>query len=107
VAEWKDGKLSEYEIAPEAAGIARTTMDKLKGGDPAHNAEAVHAVLGGTKGPFRDIVLLNSAAALMIAGKAADLKAGVALAAQSIDSGAARKALETLVRISNEAPPAE
>ncbi|MEO8559027.1 MAG: anthranilate phosphoribosyltransferase [Rhodospirillales bacterium] len=106
-AEWKDGKLSEYEITPEQAGIPRGTMDQLKGGDPAHNAEAVRAVLGGTKGAFRDIVLLNSAAALMVAGKAADLKSGVALAAKSIDSGAAKKALETLIRISNEAPTAE
>jgi anthranilate phosphoribosyltransferase len=105
VAEWKDGLLSEYELTPEAAGLPRASMDQLKGGDPAHNAQAVRAVLAGTKGAFRDIVLLNSAAALMVAGKAADLKSGVALAARSIDSGAASKALETLVRISNE--PAE
>jgi anthranilate phosphoribosyltransferase len=107
VAEWNEGRLSEYVIAPEMAGLKQTTIDKLKGGDPEHNAQAVRAVLAGTKGPFRDIVLLNSAAALMVAGKAPDLKAGVALAAQSIDSGAARKALESLVRLSNLAAPAQ
>ncbi len=106
-AEWKDGAVREYEITPEQAGIARSTMDQLKGGDPAHNAQAARAVLAGTKSAFRDIVLLNSAAALMVAGKAANLKAGVALAAQSIDSGAAQRALDILVRISNEAPKAE
>jgi anthranilate phosphoribosyltransferase len=107
VAEWQDGALREYQIAPEQAGLPRATMDQIKGGDPAYNAEAIRAVLAGLPGPFRDIVLLNSAAALMVAGKAADLKSGVALAARSIDSGGARQALETLVRISNEAPAPE
>ena len=68
------GKVSEIEIAPEDAGVTRTTMDKLKGGDPAHNAEAIRKVLGGEQNAFRDIVLLNSAAALMVAGKARDLE---------------------------------
>jgi anthranilate phosphoribosyltransferase len=107
VAEWKNGKVTEYVISPGMAGIKVAAMDKLKGGDPAHNAEAVRTVLNGAKGAFRDIVLLNSAAALMIGGKTEDLKDGVALAAKSIDSGAAKKALETLVRISNETPSAE
>ena len=75
------------------------TIDQLKGGDAAHNAEAIKAVLRGEKNAFRDIVVLNSAAALMVAGKARDLKEGAALAVESIDGGKARKALEMLQRI--------
>ncbi len=93
------GKVTEIEIAPEEAGVARTTMDKLKGGDAAHNAKAIEAVLAGEKNAFRDIVVLNSAAALMVAGKAADLKTGAALAMASLDSGKAAAALATLRRI--------
>src|SRR6185436_5711119 len=72
----ENGKVSEIEIAPEDAGVGRTTMDKLKGGDAAHNAEAIRQVLAGRRDAFRDIVVLNSAAALMVAGKARDLKQG-------------------------------
>jgi anthranilate phosphoribosyltransferase len=93
------GKVSEIEIAPEDAGVKRTTMDKLKGADAAHNAEAIRKVLGGEKNAFRDIVVLNSAAALMVAGKARDLKDGAMQAEASIDSGRATKTLETLKRI--------
>jgi anthranilate phosphoribosyltransferase len=74
-------------------------MAALKGGDPAHNADAIRAVLAGHRDAFRDIVVLNSAAALMVAGKAKDLKQGAEMAVASIDSGKARKALDTLVRI--------
>lgn len=95
----ENGKVNEIEIAPEDAGIARTTMDKLKGGDAAYNADAIRQVLGGRRDAFRDIVILNSAAALMVAGKAGTLKDGAALAVESIDSGKARKALEALQRI--------
>ena len=93
------GKVSEIEIAPEEIGVKRASMAELKGGDPLHNAEAIHQVLRGEKNAFRDIVLLNSAAALMVAGKAKDLREGAALAAQSIDSGKAAAALSTLQRI--------
>lgn len=93
------GKVSEIEIAPEDAGVGRTTMDKLKGGDAAHNAEAIRQVLAGRRDAFRDIVVLNSAAALMVSGKAKTLKDGAAMAVDSIDSGKARKALEVLQRI--------
>jgi len=95
----EDGKVCEIEIAPEEIGLKRARMAELKGGDAAHNAQAIHKVLAGEKNAFRDIVLLNSAAALMVAGKARDLKAGAALAVQSIDSGRAKAALETLKRI--------
>ncbi len=94
-----NGKVSEIEIAPEEIGVKRAAMAELKGGDPLHNAEAIHTVLRGEKNAFRDIVLLNSAAALMVAGKARDLREGAALAAQSIDSGKAAVALSTLQRI--------
>jgi len=94
-----NGKVSEIEIAPEEAGVARAKMDALKGGDAAHNADAIRQVLAGRRDAFRDIVVLNSAAALMVAGKARDLKQGAELATASIDSGKARKTLETLQRI--------
>jgi anthranilate phosphoribosyltransferase len=94
-----NGKVSEIEIAPEEIGVKRASMAELKGGDPLHNAEAIHKVLRGEKNAFRDIVVLNSAAALMVAGKAKDLREGANLAAQSIDSGKAAAALSTLQRI--------
>jgi anthranilate phosphoribosyltransferase len=95
----ENGKVSEIVIAPEDAGVARTTMDKLKGGDAAHNADAIRQVLAGRRDAFRDIVILNSAAALMVAGMTQTLKDGAAIAAEAIDSGKARKALEALQRI--------
>ncbi|HZQ00597.1 MAG TPA: anthranilate phosphoribosyltransferase [Reyranella sp.] len=95
----ENGKVSEIEIAPEEAGVKRGSLAELKGGDAAHNADAIKHVLAGEKNAFRDIVILNSAAALMVAGKAKGLKDGAALASDSIDSGKARKALETLQRI--------
>ena len=93
------GKVTEIEIAPEEAGVARTTMDKLKGGDATYNAKAIEAVLAGEKNAFRDIVVLNSAAALMVAGKASDIKSGAAMAVASLDGGKAAAALATLRRI--------
>ena len=95
----EDGKVREIEIAPEDVGVKRAAMTDLRGGDAAHNAAAIKAVLGGEKNAFRDIVVLNSAAALMVAGKASDLKQGAALAIQSIDNGKAAHALATLQRI--------
>ena len=93
------GAIREIEIAPEDIGVARATLDQLKGGDAQHNAEAIKGVLRGEPGAFRDIVVLNSAAALMVAGKAADLRDGAALAVDSIDSGKARHAHAALQRI--------
>ncbi|MGH6934555.1 MAG: anthranilate phosphoribosyltransferase, partial [Dongiaceae bacterium] len=105
VAELKDGKVSTFEVTPEQAGIPRATAADLKGGDPATNALALNAVLDGHAGPYRDIVLYNSAAALLIANKASDLRSGVALAADAIDSGRARAALQRLVAITNGKSP--
>jgi len=93
------GKVAEIEIAPEDVGVKRASLAELKGGDAAHNAAAIRGVLAGEKNAFRDIVVLNSAAALMVAGKARDLREGAALAVQSIDSGKAAAALATLQRI--------
>jgi anthranilate phosphoribosyltransferase len=106
VAELKNGKVTTFEVTPEQAGIARASAADLKGGDPATNALALNAVLDGHAGPYRDIVLYNSAAALMVAGAAADLTAGVKRAAEAIDSGKARAALQKLVAISNGKSPA-
>ncbi len=95
----ENGKVTEIEIAPEDAGLTRASLAELKGGDPMHNADAIRGVLAGQRNAFRDIVVLNSAAALMVAGKAADLKQGAEMAIASIDGGKARKALETLIGI--------
>jgi len=95
----ENGKVTEIEIAPEEAGLPRASLAALKGGDPMHNADAIRGVLAGQRNAFRDIVVLNSAAALMVAGKAKDLKQGAEMAVASIDGGKARKALETLVGI--------
>lgn len=97
VAELKDGKVTTFEVTPEEAGLPRATLDDLKGGDAAANAAALKEVLAGAKGAYRDIVLLNAGAALLVGGKAQTLREGVGLAAASIDSGAARAALERLV----------
>jgi anthranilate phosphoribosyltransferase len=104
VAELRDGAVRTFEVAPEDGGLPRARLDDLKGGDAATNADALRALLDGLRGPYRDIVLLNSAAALIVAGKADDLAAGVARAAEAIDGGAAKAALAGLVAISNEAP---
>jgi anthranilate phosphoribosyltransferase len=103
VAELRDGQVRLFEVMPEDAGLTRARLDELKGGTPQQNAEAIGGVLANRPGPFRDIVLLNAAAALVIAGKAANLRDGAALAARSIESGAARTALERLVAISQTA----
>ncbi len=101
VAELKDGAVSTFEIAPEDAGLARARLADLKGGDATVNAAALRAVLAGEHNAYRDIVLLNAGAALLVGSKAETLAAGVALAAASIDSGAAAAALTRLVAASN------
>jgi anthranilate phosphoribosyltransferase len=101
VAEFKDGKVVEFEVEPEDAGVKPAKIDQLKGGEPAHNAALMRDLLGGAHGPLRDIVLLNSAAALVVAGRADNLRDGAELAARSIDSGAAREVLDKLVAMTN------
>jgi anthranilate phosphoribosyltransferase len=99
VAEYKSGAVTTFEVAPEDAGIERAEAAALKGGEPAQNAALMRGLLAGERGRLRDIVLYNSAAALIVADRAADLREGVALAAQSLDSGAAAKVLDRLVAL--------
>ena len=101
VAELKDGNVTTFEVTPEDAGLPRATMADLKGGDAAVNAAALRQVLDGARGAYRDIVLLNTAAALVVGGRVQTLVDGVGVAAASIDSGAARAALERLVAATN------
>jgi len=103
VAALKDGAVRLFEITPEDAGLPRARADDLKGGDAEVNAAALRAVLAGEPGAYRDIVLLNAAAALVLADRAADLRQGVALAADSIATGRARTALDRMVAISHSA----
>ena len=101
VAELKDGQIRSFEITPEDAGLKRAKPEDLRGGDADHNAKALLDVLKGKPGPFRDVSILNAAAALVVAGKAKDLKEGAALAAKSIDSGEAEGRLDRLIGVSN------
>jgi anthranilate phosphoribosyltransferase len=96
VAELNDGKVREFSIRPEDAGLAPRPLAAILGGTPQENGVALRAVLAGAPSAYRDAVLLNAAAALLIAERAASLPEGVALAAESLDSGAARRAAETL-----------
>jgi anthranilate phosphoribosyltransferase len=107
VHELVEGNLHEYKIDPLDVGIPRSEAAQLCGGDAATNAGVLRDVLEGVGGPCRDIAVLNAAAALMVAGKASDLAAGVEMAVVSIDSGAANQALETLVRVSQTERAAE
>ena len=94
VAELKDGKIREFTVSPGDAEVPSTTLPNLLSGTPIESAEAMRLLLAGKDGPFRDIVLLNAAAALLIAGKARTLAEGAAIAAESLDKGHARVALE-------------
>lgn len=101
VAALENGAVRTFEVSPEDAGLPIANPADLKGGDPAHNANALRAVLDGARSPYRDIALFNAAAALVVAGKADSLRAGAALAAGAIDSGHAKNVLARLVDISN------
>lgn len=101
VAALEGGEIKTFEITPEEAGLTRAAPESLKGGDANANAAALKAVLLGTPGPYRDVALLNAAAALIIAGRASNLKDAVALGAKSIDSGAAAARLSKLIAVSN------
>jgi anthranilate phosphoribosyltransferase len=95
-----------FEIAPEQLGLERARPEDLRGGDAATNARALRAVLDGESGAYRDIVLLNAAAALLVAGKVGRLPDGARLAAEVIDNGHARHVLDRLVEITNQVPAA-
>ncbi|MCA1408725.1 anthranilate phosphoribosyltransferase [Ensifer sp. IC3342] len=103
VAALEDGKITSFELTPADFGLPTATLEALKGGDGAHNAVALQAVLDGAENAYRDISLANAAASLMIAGRAKDLTEGMALARQSLSSGAAKTALQRLISVSNAA----
>ncbi len=103
VAKLENDVITQSEIHPEDAGLPVYPFSAITGGTPEFNGKALRAVLAGEKGGYRDAVLLNGAAALVIAGKTGSLIEGVEIAAQSIDSGKARKAMETLAKITSEA----
>jgi anthranilate phosphoribosyltransferase len=98
----ENGQIATGTITPEDAGLKRATLADLKGGTPAENAARLRALFDGERGAYRDIVLLNAGAALMVAGAARDIKDGVAKAAQALDSGAAKAKLEALIAASNK-----
>jgi len=101
VAALENGAVKTFDIAPEDVGLPKAKPEVLRGGDAEANAAALLAVLKGTKGPFRDIAVFNAAAALVVAGRAKDLKEGVSIAQKSLDSGEAEGRLDRLIHVSN------
>jgi anthranilate phosphoribosyltransferase len=101
VAALEGGAIRSFEVSPEDVGLKRVAGEALKGGNAAANAVALQSVLDGKPSPYRDVALLNAAAALVVAGRAKDLKEGLTLGIQSIDSGAAAERLKRLVAVSN------
>ncbi|AWN47319.1 anthranilate phosphoribosyltransferase [Methylobacterium terrae] len=97
----EDGAIRRFTIDPRELGLRLSQPEELRGGDPEHNAAALREVLDGARTPYRDIGVLNAAAALMVAGRVDSLQDGVARAAQAIDTGAARAVLERLAVVSN------
>jgi len=102
VSEWYRGELRQFLVTPEQAGLPNAPTDAIRGGDAAENAAALRALLEGARGAYRDTVLLNAAAALIVADRAADLREGARLAASALDRGAALDVLESLVRDATE-----
>ena len=102
IAELKNGSVTEFELTPEEVGLKRAAATDLKGGEAAHNAEALREVLKGGRSAFRDAAAMTAGAALLVAGKAKTIKDGVCMAERAIDEGAALKALDTLVKVSND-----
>jgi anthranilate phosphoribosyltransferase len=103
VAELKDGKITTFEVTPADAGLPTAKLEDLVGSDRDHNAAALRGVLEGKPSAYRNIVVLGSAAALIVAGKADSLEQGATLASEAIDSGRALEVLNRLVRITNTA----
>jgi anthranilate phosphoribosyltransferase len=101
VSECRDGAVNTFYLHPTDVGLAKTTPERLKGGDASDNAAVVREVLGGATGAARDVVLLNAGASLLIAGRAASVPDGIAMAAEAIDSGRAAATLDQFVRASN------
>ena len=99
VAALEGGAVMERELHPEDAGLPEHPFDEILGGTPEDNAKAFRALLDGAQNAYRDAVRLNAAAALVVAGKASDLREGADMAAESIDSGSAKRAIETLAKV--------
>jgi anthranilate phosphoribosyltransferase len=97
----ENGAIREFTLTPEDFGLGGCSLDEIRGGDGEHNAAALKAILDGAENAYRNVSIANAAAALVISGKAADIREGVALASQSVASGAARAALDRLVTVSN------
>jgi anthranilate phosphoribosyltransferase len=102
ISEVREGVVRNFRVRPEDFDMPRASIADLQGGDREENAEIIRRILGGGAGAKRDIVLINAAAALVVGGKAKDLKEGIALAKRSIDSGAARAKLEALIALSQK-----
>lgn len=102
-----DGQIKNFTVAPEEAGLTRVDLSVLKGGNGEENAAALRGVLQGDKNAYREVVLLNTAASLIVAQKTDNLTEGVEIAAKAIDSGAALNTLDQLVATSNRLAPAE
>ena len=107
VAAFADGKVETFEVVPEDFGLPRARLKDIRGGEPQHNAGLMRDLLAGAGGPLRDVVLLNSGAALLVAGRVLTVEAGIELAARSIDSGAVQRVLDELVARTNEPAVAE
>ncbi len=101
IAEWRDGHVRLFHITPEAVGLPRAALADITGGAPDYNAQRLAALLDGQKDAYRDIVLLNSAAAFLVGDAVETLREGIDLAAAVIDDGRAKQALDTLVRVTS------
>jgi anthranilate phosphoribosyltransferase len=106
VAELREGQVRIFQVTPEAVGLPRADLADLRGGEPEVNAKALSDLLDGAKGAYRDIVLLNAAAAFLVADKVETLRDGVELAGQVIDGGHARRALQKLAEATQAEPAA-
>ena len=105
VAALQHGRIERFTLTAADAGLPEARREDLLGGTPEENALVMRALLAGAKGPIRDIVALNSAAALVVGGMAADLRGGVKLAAEALESGAAARVLDRLIQITNSTEP--
>ena len=101
IVQLRQGMISHFTLEPEHVGLPRARLEDLKGGDAAQNAEAIRQFLRGAKTPYRDIILFNASAALIVAGKARDLRDGLAQAAEAVNGGSALNVLKILTKLTN------
>jgi anthranilate phosphoribosyltransferase len=102
VCQLKDGDIKTYQIEPESAGLKRATLNEIQGGTPDKNKHILLQILQGLPGPPRDVVLLNAAAVFVGTKRASNLREGIEMARESIDSGRAMRKLEELIQFSKE-----